>query len=126
MAPKLSSYWLFFVTSVSFTLAKNLVNSMKVEIICNPNDLHLRLNIKLIDYVSAVKLAFEKIEHHQVISSWADAQTSDLISQGISKFLTVPKDGCYIDHRFIKCDDENYSLNKIFSIGGKNGWYYAN
>jgi len=126
MTPRLSSYWLFFVTSVSFTLAKNLVNSMKVEIICKPNDLHQRLNIKLIDYVTAVKLAFEKIEHHQVISSWTDAQTSDLISEGISKFLTVPKDGCYIDHRFMKCDDENYSLNKIFSIGGKNGWYYAN
>lgn len=126
MTPKLSSYWLFFVTSVSFTLAKNLVNSMKVEIICNPNDLHQRLNIKLIDYVSAVKLALEKIEHHQVVSSWTDAQTSTLISKGISKYLTVPKDGCYIDHRFMECDDELYSLNKIFSIGGKNGWYYAN
>ncbi len=126
MTPKLSSYWLFFVTSVSFTLAKNLVNSMKVEIVCKPNDLHHRLNIKLIDYVSAIKLAFEKIEHHRVISSWTDAQTSTLISKGISKFLTVPKDGCYIDHRFMKCSDENYSLEKIFSIGGKNGWYYAN
>ncbi|MFN4769369.1 MAG: NAD(P)H-binding protein, partial [Candidatus Kapaibacterium sp.] len=34
MTPRLSSYWLYFVTSTSYSLAKNLVNSMKVEIIC--------------------------------------------------------------------------------------------
>ena len=31
MTPRLSSYWLYFVTSISYKLAVNLVNSMKVE-----------------------------------------------------------------------------------------------
>ena len=39
MTPKLSSYWLYFVTSTSYTLAKNLVDSMKVEVICKANNL---------------------------------------------------------------------------------------
>jgi uncharacterized protein YbjT (DUF2867 family) len=39
MTPKLSSYWLYFVTSTSYKLAVNLVNSMKVEIICRDNKL---------------------------------------------------------------------------------------
>ena len=39
MTPKLSSYWLYFVTSTSYKLAVNLVNSMKIEVICRPNQL---------------------------------------------------------------------------------------
>jgi uncharacterized protein YbjT (DUF2867 family) len=33
LSPKISSYWLYFVTSTSFTLAQSLVNSMKNETI---------------------------------------------------------------------------------------------
>ena len=39
MTPRLSSYWLYFVTSTSFLLARSLVDSMKVEVVCKPNDL---------------------------------------------------------------------------------------
>ncbi|MBS0010574.1 MAG: NAD(P)H-binding protein, partial [Bacteroidales bacterium] len=37
MTPKLSSYWLYFITSTSYKLAVNLVNSMKVEIVGEKN-----------------------------------------------------------------------------------------
>ena len=49
MTPKISSYWLYFITSTSYALAKNLVNSMKVEVICNANNLAETLGIQLID-----------------------------------------------------------------------------
>ncbi len=39
MTPKLSSYWLYFITSTSYSLAQNLVDSMKVEVICKENNL---------------------------------------------------------------------------------------
>lgn len=39
MTPKLSSYWLYFVTSTSYKLAINLVNSMKMEVVCKDNRL---------------------------------------------------------------------------------------
>ena len=39
MTPKLSSYWLYFITSTSYRLAQNLVDSMKVEVICKENNL---------------------------------------------------------------------------------------
>ena len=35
MSPRLSSYWLYFVTSTSYKLALNLVDSMRVEVITN-------------------------------------------------------------------------------------------
>ena len=39
MTPRLSSYWLYFVTSTSYMLAINLVNSMKIEVIAKDNEL---------------------------------------------------------------------------------------
>lgn len=84
MTPKISSYWLYFVTSTSFALAQNLVNSMKIEVICRENDLAARLGISLIDYDTSIKLAFDKIEQHQIVSSWKDAQSSDILKKGIS------------------------------------------
>ena len=76
MTPRISSYWLYFVTSTSYPLAINLVNSMKVDVICRPNILAEELNIELLSYKQAVQLAFEKIEQNLVLSSWKDSFSS--------------------------------------------------
>jgi hypothetical protein len=125
MTPKISSYWLYFVTATSYTLAKNLVNSMKVEVICKPNNLAMLLDIKLIKYETSIEMAFDKIEQNQVLSSWKDAQTSKIFSEGFSKFIIVPVNGCFKDVRSIKVKNENVSLDKIWAIGGRTGWYYG-
>ena len=61
MTPKLSSYWLYFITSTSYRLAVNLVNSMKVEVVCKENDLKDILQIELLSYKEAVELASERV-----------------------------------------------------------------
>ncbi len=126
MTPRISSYWLYFVTATSYALAKNLVNSMKVEVICEENDLTQLLNIKLIDYNTSIKMAFDKIEQNQVLSSWKDAQTSNIIKKGISQYIEVPVNGCFKDVRRLKVSDTHKVLDRIWAIGGKTGWYYGN
>ncbi|MDD2797012.1 MAG: SDR family oxidoreductase [Bacteroidales bacterium] len=126
MTPKISSYWLYFVTATSYALAKNLVTSMKIEVICKPNNLAEMLGINLIDYDTSIKLAFDKIEQNQVLSSWKDAQTSENISKNFSKFIEVPVNGCYKDIRSIKVENSSISLAKIWAIGGNTGWYWGN
>lgn len=125
ITPKISSYWLYFLTSTSNALAKNLVNSMKVEVICRNNDLAEMMNIKPIDYETAIKLAFGKIEQNQIVSSWKDALTSNILLAGISKHMQVPKFGCFRDIRKRKTDDVEKTLFRIWSIGGDTGWYHA-
>jgi uncharacterized protein YbjT (DUF2867 family) len=126
MTPRLSSYWLYFVTSTSYKLAVNLVNSMKVEIICKENDLAQMLNIELISYENAVRLAFETTEHQEVLSSWKDALTSPELERGVTRLIEVPVFGCFNDSRSMAIDDENKVMDRIWAIGGKTGWYYAN
>lgn len=126
MTPKLSSYWLYFVTSTSYRLAVNLVNSMKVEVIARTNNLQQMLGIKLLSYEEAVRLAFEQITHHNVLSSWTDTPTGRLQHEKIAELVELPSYGCYKDIRTIAIQNEERVLEKIWSIGGQQGWYYAN
>jgi uncharacterized protein YbjT (DUF2867 family) len=125
MTPKLSSYWLYFITSTSYSLAQNLVDSMKVEVICKENNLKEILGIDPICYKDAIIEAFEKIEINQVISSWKDALTSNTLNDGISRYAEVPVNGCYFDERIFHIVDSEKVIHKIWSIGGTTGWYYA-
>ncbi len=61
MTPKLSSYWLYFITSINYNLAVNLVKSMKVEVVCEENDLAERLGISLLTFEESVQSALDKI-----------------------------------------------------------------
>ena len=126
MTPKLSSYWLYFVTSTSYTLASNLVESMKVEVVCTKNNLKELLGIQLINYKKSIEMAFDKIEQNEVVSSWKDALTSNILNNGIAPHIEIPINGCFKDIRKIKIHNAEKVLNKIWAIGGTTGWYYGN
>ena len=125
MTPKLSSYWLYFITSTSYALAQNLVNSMKIEVICKENNLQELLSIIPVNYEEAIREAFKKIEMNEVTSSWKDALTSKTLNDGISRYAEVPVHGCFLDYRTLPVKNSEESLKRIWSIGGETGWYYA-
>lgn len=125
MTPKLSSYWLYFVTSTSYKLAINLVDSMKMEVICKNNDLQEALGIVPITYVDAIKQAFIKIEQNLVISSWKDSLVSSRFKMNLSEFIQIPTYGCLKDHKTKPVVNLENTLDNIFSIGGARGWYYG-
>lgn len=126
MTPKLSSYWLYFVTSTSFHLAKNLVDSMRVDVVAEPNDLADRLGITLYSYQDAIKMAFDKIDQNLVLSSWSDAFGGKYSREMVKKQLKVPQNGVFVDKRSMGTRRPDLAVERIFAIGGRNGWYYAN
>jgi len=126
ISPRVSSYWLYFVTSTSYYLAVNLVNSMKVEVVCKDTRLKDILNITPLTYKEACTRALERINLDTVQSSWTDAVSIKKPGQ-LFQYLDVPIYGVLRDRRRIKIKgDPKHVLNKIFSIGGDTGWYYAN
>lgn len=126
MTPKLSSYWLYFVTSTSYPLAQNLVDSMKVEVVCRPNNLAKDMGIELIPYDEAIRRAFDVIDQNQVVSSWTDAIQGVLLSEGLGNYVQVPSEGCFKDIRTRTVSDAEGVLSNIWAIGGERGWYYGN
>jgi len=126
MTPRLSSYWLYFVTSTSYMLAINLVNSMKVEVVAKDNELEKMLGIKPISYKEAVQLAFQKIEQNNVVSSWKDSLISSYVDNSLLEHINVPTNGCYVDKREKEITTSvEQVLENIWSIGGERGWYYG-
>ncbi len=125
MTPKLSSYWLYFVTSTSYKLALNLVDSMKVEVIARDKRLQQILNIEPHTYREAIDMAFKKIEQNLVVSSWKDSMISGRFQKNLEKYIQVPKFGVLKDVKKMRVDDPKQALKNIWKIGGSNGWYYA-
>ena len=126
MTPKLSSYWLYFVTSTSYKLATSLVESMKVEVVCRNDEINKILGVQPISYKEALIKAFASIENNDIASSWKDSYSSSEINMSISEFISVPEFGCFKDVRIATIENRNASIGKIWSIGGKSGWYYGN
>ena len=126
MTPRLSSYWLYFVTSTSYKLAVNLVNSMKIEVIAKPNELEKTLNINSISYKEAVEQAFSRIEQNEVVSSWKDSLVSSYKDDKLLDHINVPTYGCFLDKREKEITNSVEQVMKnLWSIGGERGWYYA-
>jgi uncharacterized protein YbjT (DUF2867 family) len=126
MTPKLSSYWLYFVTSTSYKLACSLVNSMGVEVIGNKSNINNVLAVNPMTYKEAVKLAFVKIEQNSILSSWKDSYiSSGKLKNYVHEFINIPEFGCFKDHKKRTLKNREKALDKIWSIGGETGWYYG-
>jgi uncharacterized protein YbjT (DUF2867 family) len=126
MTPRLSSYWLYFVTSTSFRLASALAKSMNVEVVCRNDDINTLLGIEPISYRAALKRTLTKIERNEVASSWKDAFSSSNLQMNIADHLEVPTFGCYKDVRSRAITSREACIDRIWSIGGDTGWYYGN
>jgi hypothetical protein len=126
MTPKLSSYWLYFVTSISYNLAKALVSSMNIEVICRNSELNTILDIQPLGYLKSLERTLAIIEDDQIISSWKDSLVSGRINEKISTFQKVPEFGCFRDERTSVFSDKACTIERIWRIGGDTGWYFSN
>ena len=124
---RLSSLWLYLVTSTSYKLARNLVDSMKNEVIAKDDSIKGVVDIELLSYKESLNRTFQKIDQKQVISSWKDSFASHSFNETFLTQLEAPKYGCFKDIRkysFERNPDE--VVENIWQIGGERGWYYGN
>lgn len=124
-SPRISSYWLYFLTSTSFSLAKNLVDSMKVNVIAEKNHLAEDLGITLNSYRENIRFAFDKIKQNDVMSTWYDTFSTPLHQMNVWQYLQVPTEAVFRYENKRKVRDEQVTLDRIFSIGGQTGWYHG-
>ncbi|RYY21474.1 MAG: SDR family oxidoreductase [Cytophagaceae bacterium] len=125
LTPRLSSWWLYLVTSTSFSLAQSLVESLKNDTVADPaRSIGGAVPHQCMSYRDALKLAFQRIEQNEVVSSWSDALSSGTLRQNYMDAIQIPKNGMFFDHRkrrFTRPVAE--VLDNIWRIGGDRGWY---
>jgi len=127
LSPKISSYWLYFVTSVSYSLAQSLVDSMKNETVVKDNSINEVAPRNCLTYRQALELAFVKIEQNSIVSSWKDALNRGYLEPAFMDQIKVPQNGT-LEYK-VKMPfkrDVKEVLNNLWAIGGKRGWYYWN
>ncbi|MXV52952.1 DUF2867 domain-containing protein [Pedobacter sp. HMF7647] len=125
LTPKLSSYWINMVTSVPYSLAKSLVQSMRNEVVCKNDQIKEIIPRSCLGYEESLKLAFEKIEQNSIVSSWKDALNQGYLETDFMDHVKVPQNGTLeykIVMPFERSSDEVFE--NIWNIGGTRGWYY--
>ncbi len=125
LSPKISSYWLYFVTSISYSLAQSLVDSMKNETIVHDHRINDIIPHECLSYAENLKLAFIKIEQNSIASSWRDALNVGYLNPAFMDQIKVPQNGT--NEYKVKMpftQDTDVVMKNIWAIGGHRGWYY--
>ena len=124
--PRLSSYALYFVTTTSYRLAVNLVESLQMDVVARDDRLRQMLDIRTLTYEEAIRMAFRRIMLNAVVSSWKDSMASGRFEKSLGNYIQVPQYGVFTDNKTLKVNDREAVIKNIWSIGGDKGWYYAN
>jgi uncharacterized protein YbjT (DUF2867 family) len=125
LTPRLSSLWLNLVTTVPYSLARSLVDSMKNEVVCKDDRIKEIVPRTCFSYKKTLELAFEKIEQHSIVSSWKDALNRGYLDTSFMDQVKVPQKGT-LEYK-VKMPFERQAeevFENVWGIGGTRGWYY--
>ncbi|MDP0491376.1 MAG: SDR family oxidoreductase [Verrucomicrobiota bacterium JB023] len=123
LSPRLSSWWLYLMTTTSFPLAQALVDSMKHETVCRGDDLHEAIPIERFSYRQAVERALSRIAQNRVPSSWMDSLKSGRLDPRFLDVIKVPEHGVYSDRQRVPLTAPREEvIDAVLSIGGDKGW----
>jgi uncharacterized protein YbjT (DUF2867 family) len=126
LTPKLSSYWVHFVTPIPATIARPLIAGLRNEIIVRDDLAHqLFPAIQPLDYRTAVKLALEKLDAHAVETAWSDALSTS--QRQVRPATLTTHEGMIIEQRQMAVDASEDAIFRTFTgIGGARGWLCMN
>jgi len=123
LSPSLSSWWLYLMTSTTFSLARALVQSMKNETVCTDNSIRYIIPLPLISYRDAVELALARIAQNRVPSRWADSLQAGTLDPSFIDAVRTPEHGVFSDDQSVPLTAAREDvIEAIWSLGGKNGW----
>jgi uncharacterized protein YbjT (DUF2867 family) len=127
LTPRLSSYWLYFVTSVNFALASSLVESVKNQAICKERKIQDILPHQCLNFEDSIRKSLDLIEQNPLIPSWKDTLVSPELEAKLSKLGKVPRYGCLFNKQVIESrHPASEVIDRVWSIGGNRGWYFMN
>lgn len=127
LTPRLSSYWLVFITSVRYSLCSYLVESMKSSSIVKLDGINKIITHDCLTYVESLELAFQMTSQNEVVSTWMDAWEMQGNNPNIDDYIQVPCEGCLKERRKVLIKDSKLeTINRIWSIGGNTGYYALN
>ena len=120
LTPKLSSYWMNLITPIPVALARSLIESLRSETICENNRANELFSFTPASFEETVRRALEKTQSDDVETNWTTASAPFVDSEiDPSHLLTNTQ----VER--IEAEPEKV-FRAVASLGGNNGWLYAN
>ncbi len=125
LSPRLSSYWVHWVTPIPAQIARPLIDGLRNEVIVRtPLAKALFPTIHPIGYRTAVDLALAQLRSGEVETMWSDALVS---SRGdIPPVELSTREGMIVERRQRYVAASPSEVFRTFTgLGGRRGWLYA-
>ena len=121
LTPKLSSYWLKFVTAVPTPIARALIEGLREDYTADDHEVRQLIPQPLKDFRTAVRDAFEAERRHDVAARW---------TEGAFMYRNYRLDYSYYAKRASARAHAGAPPETVWAvvsaIGGENRYYYAN
>lgn len=126
LTPRLSSYWVHWVTPIPAALAKPLIEGLRNEVIVRDSQAReLFPSVILTPYDQAVEEALANLHASSVETAWSDSLSNTLGEKAPVQLTT--SDGMMIERRNLDVPASPENVYRAFtSLGGERGWLYAN
>ena len=125
--PRLSSYWIHFVTPVPAYIARPLADGLRNKAVCRERRICDVIPQELLPCRLAIKLALANHQHERVESHWTDAGAippAEWFDTGDPDWAGGTR---YEDIRSVTVVATKEEIwQPVIRLGGKTGWYYGN
>jgi uncharacterized protein YbjT (DUF2867 family) len=119
LTPRLSSYWIQFITPLSHEIAKPLAEGLKNPVVCREDRIAKLIPQELLSVRQAIRAALCKMAEHRVETNWSMAGP-------------IPGDPdwaggkVFRDERQVTVEAPDHAVFRaICRVGGGHGWYAA-
>lgn len=126
LTPSLSSHWVHWMTPVSASIVRPLIEGLKNEVIVrDQNAAEIFPDIHPVGYRDAVQKALANLTADQVETRWSDSLSS---SQGDRPPVILEnREGMIIERREVHVRAAPQDVYQVYSrLGGEQGWLYFN
>jgi uncharacterized protein YbjT (DUF2867 family) len=126
LSPWLSSHWVGWVTPLSPTIARPLIEGLRNHVIVRDGKAQkLFPHIHPIDYPTAVDRALFDLGPDLLDTTWLDAQVAQKGEE--DPVVVLRQEGLYVERRYHVVDAPPADVYRVFTgLGGDHGWFYAN
>ncbi len=121
LSPRLSSYWLRFVTTVPTNIARALIDGLKHDIAADDTELRRLVPQSLLGFRESVKAVFEAERQNAVAARWTEGALMFRDYNPKYAFYAKKASGAARTSASPKA-----VWHQVASIGGKNRYYYLN
>lgn len=122
LTPRLSSYWVHWMTPIPSDIARPLIEGLRNEVIVRDNCARdLFPAIQPVDYETTVRKALARLQASEVETSWSDALVSSVPDR--TPAILTTHEGMFIEQRqrTVKATPAQ-TFKTISRIGGERGW----